>query len=104
MIHRRRFELSPDAINDLTAIYNYVAEQNPSAALKLLNDIETKIKEMARSGISGVSRNWVRPGLRAMPFRGRCIYFRVTDSNLYVLRVVHGRQLITPDDFSESND
>lgn len=104
MIHRRRFELSADAINDLTEIYRFIAKQNPLAAEKLIAAIEEKIKEMARSGSSGVSRSWIRPGLRALPFRDRCIYFRVSDSTLYVLRIVHGRQLIDPDDFTEGND
>lgn len=104
MIRSRRFSLSTDAINDLIDIYDYIAEKNPVAARRLVNALETKIKSLAKSGNSGVSRDWVTPGLRAFPYRDQCIYFRVDETSLYVLRIFHGHQTINPDDFEVDND
>ena len=98
----RRFRLSPQAIEDLIQIYGYLEERNPVAAERLIQDIERKIAELAASRNSGVSRDWLKPGLRAFPYRRRCIYFRFIEDTLVVLRIVHGRQDITADYFSES--
>jgi toxin ParE1/3/4 len=98
-MRNRSFSLSTDAVNDLINIYNLIAEQNPSAARRLVEEIEAKIRDMAASGYSGAARDWIRPGLRALPFRDRCIYFRVDETSLYVLRIVHGKQAIDSDDF-----
>jgi toxin ParE1/3/4 len=98
-MRNRSFSLSTDAVNDLINIYEFIAEQNPSAARRLVEEIEAKIRDMAASGYTGVARDWIRPGLRALPFRDRCIYFRVDETSLYVLRIVHGKQAIDSDDF-----
>jgi toxin ParE1/3/4 len=98
-MRKRSFSLSTDAVNDLINIYDFIAEQNPTAARRLVAEIEAKIRDIAISGQSGVAREWIRPGLRALPFRDRCIYFRVDDRSLYVLRIVHGKQAIDSDDF-----
>ena len=100
---RRQIELSPQAIDDLIEIYEFIAEKNPTAARNLLDSIEAKIRDTAISGGTGVARDWIRPGLRALPFKDCCIYFRVEDSMLRILRIVHGRQSIGPEDFTESN-
>jgi len=104
VIRSRRFSLSVDAINDLIDIYDFIAEKNPVAAKRLVSALETKIKSLAKSGNSGVSRDWIKSGLRAFPYRDRCIYFRVDDTTLYVLRIIHGHQAIDPDDFDFDND
>ena len=93
----RRFRLSPQAVEDLIQ-----EERNPVAAERLIQDIERKIAELAASRNPGVSRDWLKPGLRAFPYRRRCIYFRFIEDTLVVLRIVHGRQDITADYFSES--
>ncbi|RKE85363.1 type II toxin-antitoxin system RelE/ParE family toxin [Rhizobium sp. AG855] len=99
----RRFRLSPQAIEDLIQIYNYLQTRNPIAAERLTSDLEQKIRELAGSRNPGVSRDWVKTGLRAFPYRHRCIYFRIADDMLIVLRVMHGRQDISPNDFPESD-
>lgn len=44
----------------------------------------------------------MNPDLRADFFRNHLIYFRVTASHLLILRILHGRQDITSEDFPES--
>lgn len=40
--------------------------------------------------MTGVARDWLRPGLRMHPFGNYVAYFRITDDGLLVIRVVHG--------------
>ncbi|THV14392.1 type II toxin-antitoxin system RelE/ParE family toxin [Rhizobium rhizophilum] len=96
--------MSPQAIEDLIQIYNYLYERSPVTAERFTSDIEQKIIDLADSRNPGVSREWLKPGLRAFPYRRRCIYFRVVEDTLVVLRITHGRQDITSDTFPESED
>ena len=86
---RRRLMVTAQALNDLLADHNYIAQFNPVAARRFLDDINLKMIWLARYGITGVPRNYV-PNLRAFPYRDRCIYFVVDDQRMYVLRVLHG--------------
>lgn len=94
----RQLKISFEALNDLLGMYDYVAEFDTSAAKRFLEDINGKIEWMARHGVTGSPRDFI-PGLRGFPYRKRCIYFFIDDENLTVLRVLHGRQELTPDDF-----
>lgn len=44
----------------------------------------------------------MRLDLRATVFRNYLIYFRVTPSQLLIIRILHGRQDISSEDFPES--
>lgn len=104
MIAARRYRLSRDAINDLIEIYDFIARDNPAVARKFVQSIEEKIKSAASDGYTGVARDWILPGLRALPYRDRCIYLRVHETHILVLRILHGRQHLSPDDFPESDN
>ncbi|MCD2181146.1 type II toxin-antitoxin system RelE/ParE family toxin [Rhizobium sp. TRM96647] len=102
MIEARHYRLSPAAIEDLIGIFDFIAQDNPDAALRFVRAIEAKIKSAAAAGYTGVARDWLAPGLRALPYRDRCIYLRVYDTRIVVIRILHGRQDLSPDDFTES--
>jgi toxin ParE1/3/4 len=62
--------------------------------------------KIAELGISGVPRDWLRPGLRAFPYRKRCIYFRayedrIVEDRIVIVRVLHGKQDIDRQEFTE---
>jgi plasmid stabilization system protein ParE len=90
--------VSFEALNDLLGIYNYIADFDQHAAKHFLDDINGKIEWMAAYGVTGSPRDFI-PGLRAFPYRKRCIYFFISDDEMTVLRVLHGRQQIKPEDF-----
>jgi toxin ParE1/3/4 len=98
----RRLVMSQRALNDLLGIHNYIADFNPTGAQRLLDDLNHKIKWIAQTGVTGVPRAFA-PGLRAFPYRERCIYFVVSESTMTVLRILHGHQNISPKDFTESS-
>jgi len=62
-------------------------------------DLSAKIEWIAKTGFNGVPRDWIRPGLRALPYRDRCFYFRVEDETVTILRVIHGRQDVEKQEF-----
>ncbi|SMD07260.1 type II toxin-antitoxin system RelE/ParE family toxin [Rhizobium sp. RU36D] len=102
-MRKRRLVISLKALNDLLAIHNYISDFNPAAAKKMLRSINEKLDWMAKSGAIGAPRPFA-PGLKAVPFRNYCIYFVVSETTMTVLRIRHGRQNVTPDDFTESED
>ncbi|AOG08703.1 type II toxin-antitoxin system RelE/ParE family toxin [Agrobacterium sp. RAC06] len=99
----RPYRLSPQAVEDLIEIYAYLYVRSPVPAERFTADIEQKIGDLAASRNPGVASDWVKTGLRAFHYRRRCIYFRLVDDTLVVLRITHGRQNISPDDFPESD-
>ena len=99
----RQLVISLRALDDLLADHNYVADFNPAAARRLLDDLNAKIISLAKLGLTGTAREFI-PGLRTFPYRNRCIYFVVTDSEMTVLRVLHGHQDISPDHFTDIKD
>ncbi|MDZ7872021.1 MAG: hypothetical protein U5N27_01815 [Rhizobium sp.] len=52
-----------------------------------------------------LARSFGQTGLRShFPIESRCIYFTISDEAItVVLRIMHGRQNISPDDFPESD-
>ncbi|MDH7800379.1 toxin ParE1/3/4 [Rhizobium sp. AN70] len=100
---RRRLVVSARALSDLLADHNYIAQFNPAAARRFLDDINDKMISLARYGMTGVPRSYA-PNLRAFPHRDRCIYFVVDDKKMYVLRVLHGHQDISAKDFKQEEN
>jgi toxin ParE1/3/4 len=66
----------------------------------LIKSLLVKIQALASSGHHGAPREWISPGLRAFPYKNRCIYFRTIEGHLRVLRILHGRQDVTREMFS----
>lgn len=87
---------------DLRSISKYIAARNPEAAANFVLDIHLKIRSIARSGFTGVARDEIGQSLRGLPYRDRCIYFRVEDTHIYIVRILRGRQDISLEDFPES--
>jgi toxin ParE1/3/4 len=57
-----RLQLSPQATLDLADILDYVARDNPAAALKLVEGLEAACANLARSPGSGTVRSDLYPG------------------------------------------
>lgn len=90
-----RLTISAHALADLAALYDHIAAEDPAAAERLLDQMIAKMDWMPKAKFRGVSRDWISPGLRALPFKGRCIYFRIVGTEIRVIRVLHGRQDIS---------
>lgn len=96
-----KLTLTDKARSDLRAIYDYIADKNPDAASRFLQDLTKKIFDLAEQGVTGVSRDLVSKGLRCFPYRERCFYFRIINDEMIVIRVLHGRQDVGSQEFTE---
>ncbi|WP_426123312.1 type II toxin-antitoxin system RelE/ParE family toxin [Pararhizobium sp. PWRC1-1] len=101
-MRKRRFRLSEQAADDLTDIYDYIAKTKPKAAQRVVDAIQAKIRSIAALALPGTPKDDMKPDLRAAVFRNHMIYFHVTTSHLLILRILHGRQDITSENFPES--
>jgi plasmid stabilization system protein ParE len=91
--------LSDAAKFDLIGIREHIESENPKTARRVIREISDKLYQLADIGITGVSREWVRSGLRAFPFKNYCLYFYIIDNTMYVSRVLHGSQDVTAQGF-----
>jgi toxin ParE1/3/4 len=89
------------AERDLAKLYTHIAFSHPSAAKTYLAGLSTQLYKLASLGISGAPRDWIAPGLRAFPYKSHCIYFRMTDDKMIILRIVHGSRDISAQLFSD---
>ena len=62
-------------------------------------DLVNKLFSLADSGITGISRDYIRKGLRTFPYRKRCFYFWIIDNQMIVVRVLSGHQDIDSQSF-----
>ncbi len=70
-------------------------------AERFVDDLVRQMYKIAELDLSGSPRDWIRPGLRAFPYRQRCIYFRVYDDRVVIVRVLHGSQDIGQQGFTD---
>lgn len=92
------------ARRDLVDDHAYIETENPPATDRLVLDIYNKIESTAALGLTGVSRSGYGVGIRSIAYRERVIFFRVSDSELTVMRVLHGHQDISADDFKQEEN
>ena len=85
--------VAPAAERDLREISAHLREiAGDDIAERFIGVLTDRLFEIADHGLSGTPRDWISPGLRMTVFRDRCIYFRVLDAEVHILRVIHGRR------------
>lgn len=90
------FRLTPSAIDDIDAIWNYIVRDNLDAADAVEDAIRNACKVLARSPLHG----HVRPALTSLPVRfwtvprypNYVIVYRPDSNPVQILRVLHGRR------------
>lgn len=83
-------------------MHAYINVYNPKAADRFVLDLYAKMQQVAGLGLTGVRQQDTGSEVRILPYRDRIIHFRVSSSHIRVLRILHGRQDISSDDFPES--
>jgi toxin ParE1/3/4 len=71
----------------------------PHYAQDFLADLTAKIAWIAEVDFTGSPRDNIASGLRALPYRNRCIYYRSYPDRIVILRVRHGAEDVKPQDF-----
>lgn len=82
--------VSPEALRDLTAIHDFIAQENPRAAQRVLDRLTEMFRRLAEGQVQGSEvrltdgrrvRSWPLP-----PYR---IYYQRTSSEMVIVRVYH---------------
>jgi toxin ParE1/3/4 len=84
------FRLRPQAAADIESIALYIAEDNPMAARRWVEDNHRHCQRLGEMPGMGVARFDVRPGLRMLPAGNYLILYREIDDGAEIVRVIHG--------------
>lgn len=87
----RRLEFSPEARRDLIELWEYIAADNPSAADRVVEAIDHAVQLL--TDMPGIGHS--RPDVDDLRFRFWPVYsyliaYRYTDSNVTIVRIIHG--------------
>lgn len=92
---------------DLTEHVDYLARQNPTAALRFIEAVERAFERLAQNPKLGPLQDFDHPALRTVrrwpipAFSTYLIFYQITDEGVRVLRVLHGARdipaLLEPD-------
>ena len=88
----RDLVISRDAEADLTLIWVYIAENSPVAAETVSQSFSDTFDRLLTFPYLGRTREEVCPGLRSIPVGSYSIFYRVQESALEIVRVLHGAE------------
>jgi toxin ParE1/3/4 len=90
--NNRRVILSPEAAEDLLAIWAFGArEWSPEQADRYLRDIDDMLERVRENPKLGHKRDDLIPGLRSILVRPHLIFYRQTTQAIQIARVLHDR-------------
>lgn len=85
----RSIEFRPEARYDLNEIWEFVAKDSASAAIKLVDTMEDKCRTLSDHPDMGRSRNDLEPGIRLLPVGKYAICYRAIAGGIEIVRVLH---------------
>jgi toxin ParE1/3/4 len=88
--------VSEAARNDLDAIWNYIAQDDPAAADQVVHSWVSKFKLLASMPEMGRRREELSKGLRSFPVRNYIIFYRPFSEGVEIVRVLHGARDLPP--------
>ena len=88
--------LTPQALQDLEEIHDYIADDSAGAALRFINLLERKCKSLGLTPAMGRRREELASNLRSLPVRKYVIFYRQNKERVEIIRILHGaRDIIT---------
>ena len=78
------------AEQDLVDIWSFIAQDNPEAATRFIRQIEDRFRPLLSHPEIGPGREHLGEGLRVHFHRDYALYYRFTESEIIIVRVVHG--------------
>lgn len=78
------------ALAELEAIFSYISERNPTAALDVVGRIEHTVSQLARFPFIGHPK--YKPGVRMLPLRRHpyLIFYKIEATEVHILSIRHG--------------
>lgn len=87
----RRFRLTRSAVRDLEAIWEYIANDSPTAADGVLDSLYERLVLLGKNPLLGEGRRELQPGMRSFSVGNHVIYYQPTGKHgILVVRVLHG--------------
>jgi toxin ParE1/3/4 len=81
---------TPQAVDDLFEIWEYIARRNAPAADALIRRLDDTFRTLASNPGIGQTQDRFRPGLRCFPVGRYLIFYLTIDDGIEVVRVLHG--------------
>ncbi len=88
----KRYRLTPEAEKDLDEISDFIATDDPVAAIRLLDSIEANCRALAEMPGTGRGREELAANLRSSHVGKYIIFYRPEDEGIEVVRVIHGHR------------
>ncbi len=83
------YVLSHEAVSDIKGITDYIAQQNVTAAIKLLGRIEETCQMLAENpGLGEVRQGFGIPGCRSYTVSRYVVFFRPSNNGIAVARIL----------------
>ncbi len=80
--------ISPEARNDLSTIWLYIARDYPGRADRFVERLLTECRLLASHPSMGRARDELAPGLRGFPVGRYVVFYRVRAEHLEVVRLL----------------
>ena len=91
--------LKPEAGEDLFGIWAYIAPDNPDVAQAFIDLINEKFSLLAENPLIGTESDELAPAIRAFPDERYIIFYRIINTGIEVIRVLHSARNINPNFF-----
>jgi plasmid stabilization system protein ParE len=92
-------EWSPEALERVTELAEWIALNNEEAAVQWVDDIFARVEKLSHSPRSGrMVPEEMRDELREVIWKKYRIIYRLEDGKINIVTVVHSRQNFDPDD------
>jgi toxin ParE1/3/4 len=85
-----RLTLTSQARADLEDIWLHIAQDNPPAADRLIDEIAVRVERLEAYPLLGPSRPEIAPDARLLVIGNYVALYRLLDDDIEVVRVVHG--------------
>ena len=89
-----RLIFAPAALIDFKEIHDYIANDDPLAALKMLDRIKKRCEDIAVMPGSGQKRDYLQVGLRSATEGDYIVFYRVIQDGIEVVHILHGKRNI----------
>lgn len=85
--------ITPSAKADLKEIYQYGLRQcGQIQSVSYLETLKEKLWALTRHPLMGTERPELLAGLRSLPIESHILFYRVTPSQIEIIRVLHSRR------------
>jgi toxin ParE1/3/4 len=85
-----RYRLDHGARADLDDVYHFIAKENRSAALRLMETFKEKFRLLSRHPLLGELREELAPDLRSFSVGNYIVFYRAVRGGIAIARVIHG--------------